>query len=591
MIQEMNERILGVLPNIIGLAPDLVRAALTRPPKPEMGDLAFPCFPLAKTRGKAPQAIAIDLMPEVASALADAGILVEATGPYLNFRFDRKKVAAKIARKAMSGTSLVEDHGQGRSIVIDFSSPNIAKPFSMGHLRSTSIGNALSRIYTALGWKVVRVNHLGDWGTQFGKLITAFRLWGDHARLENEDIAYLMELYIQFNDTAKKDPTLDDAARAAFKELEDGGSEAKQLWTIFRDASIREFERIYAILGVSFDSYAGESFYNDTVDAAVKVIEDAGLAKTSEGALVVSMGEDSKEPPCMLRKSDGATTYAARDLAALFYRWQEYAFDRLLYVVGAPQALHFRQVFSVLGKLGTPYQDRCFHIPFGQILLEGEMMSTRKGNVIFLEDVIKEAEARALEKMLANSVNEDEAEGGGPASALDPTQASEEQRSRARILAVSSIIFFDLKNGRNKDVDFSWDEILNPHGETGIYLQYAHARIHGIMRKFEKRTGLSIEEIRQADPTISEDESWPIFDAISRLPEKAALAAEHNEPSVISRWLLDLASAFSTYYRANKVINDDNPTLSRERMAVVLSVREALAQGLQLLGITPLNRM
>ncbi|HPH01570.1 MAG TPA: arginine--tRNA ligase [Spirochaetota bacterium] len=591
MILEMIDRIASVLPGITSLGEDAVRSAITRPPKPEMGDLAFPCFPLAKVRGKAPQVIAAELVPEAAAALAGSGIIVESAGPYLNFRFDRKKVAAGIAARAMSGTPLVDDCGRGRTLVIDFSSPNIAKPFSMGHLRSTSIGNALSRIYAALGWKVVRINHLGDWGTQFGKLICAFRLWGERERLEREDIAYLMELYIRFNDAAKADPALDDAARAAFKELEDGGAEAHELWQVFRDASLREFERIYGILDVSFDSFAGESFYNDKVDGAVQTIMDAGLASTSEGALVVEMDEGSKEPPCMIRKSDGATTYAARDLAALFYRQKEYAFDRLLYVVGAPQSLHFRQVFTVLRKLGLAWHERCQHIPFGQVLLEGEMMSTRRGNVIFLEDVIKEAESRALEKMLANAVSDDESGSEDSTASVDISQATDEQRARARILAVSSIIFFDLKNGRIKDVDFSWDEILNPHGETGIYLQYAHARIHGIMRKFEDRTGLSIDEIRQTVPVITEDTSWPIFDAISLLPDKAAYAAENNEPSVIARWLLDLASAFSTYYRANKVINEDNPALSRERMAVVLSVREALAQGLQLLGIRPLDRM
>lgn len=581
MIQEMTDLIVQVLPALTGLDAEAVRAAITRPPKPDMGDLAFPCFPLAKVRGKAPQVIANELLPEVAAALAKDTVIVESAGPYLNFRFDRKKIAAGIAARAMAGVSLVNDCGRGRTLLVDFSSPNIAKPFSMGHLRSTSIGNALSHIYAALGWKVVRINHLGDWGTQFGKLITAFRLWGERARLEKEDISYLMELYVRFNEAAKTDPSLDDAARAAFKELEDGDSEARELWQVFREASLREFERIYKILNVSFDSFAGESFYNDKVEAAVQTVLDAGLATNSEGALVVEMGEGSKEPPCMIRKSDGATTYAARDLAALLYRWKEYNFDRLLYVVGAPQALHFRQVFTVLRKLRLDWYERCQHIPFGQVLLNGEMMSTRRGNVIFLEEVIKEAEARALEKMLANDLPD----------TLDISQATDEQRERARILAVSSIIFFDLKNGRIKDVDFSWDEILNPHGETGIYLQYAHARIHGIMRKFEDRTGLSIDEIRRQEPVITEDASWPIFDAISLLPDKASYAADNNEPSVIARWLLELASAFSTYYRANKVINEDNPTLSRERMAVVLSVREALAQGLQLLGIKPLDRM
>ena len=673
MIHDMHTYICTKLAGACALDEEAVRQALTRPPRLDMGDLAFPCFPLAKARAMAPQKIAQELAEGLAPDFAPRGIYCEAAGPYLNFRFDHAVLASEILKHALAGTLLADSadaphsaaSGQAaRTVVIDYSSPNIAKPFSMGHLRSTSIGNALARIYQALGWRVVRVNHLGDWGTQFGKLIVAFRLWGDRARLQNEGIPYLMELYIRVNDEAKARPELDADARAAFKQLEDGSEEALALWRVFREVSLAEFERIYAILGVSFDSYAGESFYNDKVDAAIAVLEGAGLLTGSEGALVVpvddegradaraddarsadvrvtaapregcalalrprfaplgtDLGADARSadvrvtaPPCMIRKSDGASTYAARDLAAIFYRWKEYAFDRLLYVVGAPQALHFRQVFAVLKKLNLPYAERCAHIPFGQVLLNGEMMSTRKGNVIFLEDVIKEAEARALEKMLegdevSDSADEERGDIGtsksgsaqfGCASLCSAPpckeenslrSAPEDMRERARTLAVSSILFYDLKNGRIKDVDFNWEEILNPHGETGIYLQYAHARIHGIMRKYAGRMGAPAEEIGDAPPAVTEEESWPLFDVLLRFREKLEQAAEHNEPSVVSRYLLDLASVFSTWYRAHKVINEDNPALSRERMAVVLAVRAVLARGLGLLGITPLEKM
>jgi arginyl-tRNA synthetase len=606
------------------LDPAEVRQAITRPPSLDLGDLAFPCFPLAKQRRKAPPLIARELAEELASDFAARGIRCETAGPYLNFRFDHLALASALLARvlgdsteppstgSMPAGSFLADPRQARTVVIDYSSPNIAKPFSMGHLRSTSIGSALSRIYAALGWKVVRVNHLGDWGTQFGKLIVAFRLWGDKARLANEGIPYLMELYVRVNDEAKARPELDEEARAAFKQLEDGDTEALDLWKVFREVSLAEFERIYAILGVTFDSYAGESFYNDKIEAAIAVLAQAELLSQSEGALVVSLREpdapeNAAEPPCMIRKSDGASTYAARDLAAILYRWKEYTFDRLLYVVGSPQALHFKQVFAVLKKLNLPYADRCAHIPFGQILLNGEMMSTRKGNVIFLEDVITEAETRALAKMRENrepadtgnannADSTDSANNADNADTIDAVDAVNAAREAgiARNLAVSSIIFYDLKNGRIKDVDFNWEDILNPHGETGIYLQYAHARIHGIMRKYDERmrgSAGAAGAIAGDPPRVTEEESWPLFDAIARFPEKLALAAEHNEPSIIARFVLDLASVFSTWYRAHRVINEDNPALSRERMAVVLAVRAVLARGLRLLGIAPLEKM
>jgi arginyl-tRNA synthetase len=338
---------------------------------------------------------------------------------------------------------------------------------------------------------------------------------------------------------------------------------------------------------------------------AIDALARAGLLVESEGALVVNLRgktTDAPEaadtadaaPPCMIRKSDGASTYAARDLAAIFYRWQEYAFDRLLYVVGSPQALHFKQVFAVLRKLGLPYADRCAHIPFGQVLYNGIIMSTRSGNVIFLEDVIKEAEKRALAKIRENAEsadNEGEPAGNSAASASSETANAVDAAPTARALAVSSIIFYDLKNGRVKDVDFNWDEILNPHGETGIYLQYAHARIHGIMRKYNERMPEPAEGILDKPPSITEEDSWPLFDVIARFQEKLAYAVGHNEPSVISRFLLDLASMFSTWYRTHRVINENDPALSRERMGIALAVRAVLAEGLRLLGITPLEKM
>ena len=576
MLEKNRIAIAAVIAGAAEMEQEQVLNLLTTPPKPDMGDYAFPCFPLAKTMRKAPPAIAAELTPAVSKGLAEQHIVVEAAGPYINFRLDKKQVINQVVRQVLETKELIRNEGEGKTVVIDFSSPNIAKPFSMGHLRSTSIGNALSRIYDALGYKVVRINHLGDWGTQFGKLIVAYRIWGDDAALEEEQIDYLMKIYVRFNDEAKKNPELDDRARAAFKELEDGQEEAVALWKKFREISLQEFERLYKMLNVSFDSYNGESFYLDKVDRTVGKIIDAGILEESEGAKVVDMGEDN--PPCMIRKSDGATTYAARDLAAIFYRQETYNFDKLIYVVGAPQALHFKQVFSVLDKLGLDYHKNCEHVPFGQVLIGGEMMSTRKGNVIFLEDVIDKTAELALVKM---------AEDAG----MQPDELDKEAVARARAIAVSSIIFFDLKNGRIKDVDFNWDEILNPRGETGIYLQYAHARIHGIARKFEDRMGRGVQDVLAKLPGATEENAYSIAAEIARFPEKVRYAAEINEPSQISRYLLDLSSSFSTYYKASKVVDEENPDLSAERLAVVLAVRDVLAAGLRLLGIEPLERM
>ena len=446
----------------------------------------------------------------------------------------------------------------------------------MGHLRSTTIGNSLSNIFKSIGYNVVRINHLGDWGTQFGKLICAYRKWGDDKLLEEQEIAYLMELYVRFNDEAKTNPSFDEEARAAFKELEDGGKEAASLWKKFREISLSEFKRIYKILSIEFDSYAGESFYNDKIQDTVSTIDKKGLLIKSEGALVVDLGESM--PPCMIAKSDGATTYAARDLSALFYRKKEYDFAKMLYVVGAPQALHFKQVFTVVEKIDKETADACNHIPFGLVLKDGELMSTRKGNVIFLEDVIEEARLLSLKKIM-----EDEG--------LNETSITDEINERASRIAISSIVFFDLRNGRIKDIDFNWDEILNPIGETGVYLQYAHARIHGIMRKFEERMSVKVGDLKDNPISVSEDESYLIITELAQFPNKILYAAENFEPSVISRYLLDLASAFSTYYKANRVINEDNPEISKERMSIVLAVKEILGKGLRLLGINPMEKM
>ncbi len=574
MITEIKSKIIAAIKDVTKIESDEIAKILGQPPKKEMGDLSFPCFILAKTLKKAPPMIANDLLELVAKVLEPTGIKTSVAGPYLNFNYNKKELIKLVTEKILNKKEILPQIGKDKTIVVDFSSPNIAKPFSMGHLRSTTIGNSISLIHKALGYRVERINHIGDWGTQFGKLICAYNLNGDEKRLKNEGINYLMEIYVDYNKKAKEDPTYDDNARVAFKDLENGKAENITIWKKFREISLAEFLRLYEKLHIEFDSFNGESFYNDKIEDAIKTVEDAGLLVKSEGAMVVEMDEDI--PPAMLRKSDGATTYIARDLAALLFRGSEYKFDKMVYVVGSPQALHFKQLFTIIKKLNIANRENISHVTFGQILIKGEMMSTRKGNVIFLEDVIDKAAELSYQKITENS---------------DGSTEENILKKRATEIAISSIIFFDLKNNRIKDVDFNWDEILNPKGETGIYLQYAHARIHGIMKKFEKTLGFKIDEITTGSAEVSEDKAYSIMTEISKFPERVLAAANQYEPSFISRYLLELTSAFSTYYRANKVINPENKQLSIERMKVVLTVKEILSQGLKMIGITPLEEM
>jgi len=575
MLTKIKNIIIDAIKDITKIDAEEISKILGQPPKKEMGDLSFPCFILAKTFKKAPPIIATDLLDPITKTLESTKIKTSVAGPYLNFSYNKKEIIKLVEENVLNNNEkILPQVGAKKTIVVDFSSPNIAKPFSMGHLRSTTIGNSIALIHKALGYQVERINHIGDWGTQFGKLICAYNLNGDEKRLKNEGINYLMELYVDYNKKAKEDPTYDDNARIAFKELEEGKAENIAIWEKFRDISLAEFLRLYKKLHIEFDSFNGESFYNDKIEAAIKTVEDAGLLVKSEGAMVVEMDEDI--PPAIIRKSDGATTYIARDLAALLFRSKEYKFDKMVYVVGSPQALHFKQLFTIIKKLNIAKIENISHIPFGQVLINGEMMSTRKGNVIFLEDVIDKAADLSYQKITENS---------------DSLTDTDVLKKRATEIAVSSIIFFDLKNNRIKDVDFNWDEILNPKGETGIYLQYAHARIHGIMKKFEKTLNIKIDDITTKTVEISEEEAYPIMTKISKFPERVITAAKQYEPSFISRYLLELTSAFSTYYRANKVINPENRQLSIERMKVVLTVKEILSKGLKMIGINPLQEM
>ncbi len=538
-----------------------IEELLEVPPKPEMGDYAFPCFTLAKTMKKSPAAIA----DETAQAIELPALLeqVKAAGPYINFFVDRAEFTRRTLKRAIEQDLLTTETGKGKTVVIDFSSPNIAKPFGIGHLRSTVIGAALYRLFEALGYKVIGINHLGDWGTQIGKMMVAFRKWEEPGKFAQDPIAHSYDLYTRFHEEAEGDPQLEEDARLFFKQLEEGEEEAKDFWNRFMDISMTEFKRIYDKLGVHFDAYTGESFYNDKTEDTIKLLSEKGLATESEGALVVDLGDEM--PPCMLKKADGATLYATRDLAAAIYRHQNYSFDLCLYVVGMPQELHFRQVFAVLEKAGFEWAGNMHHVPFGHVL----GMSTRRRTMVLLDDVLNEAVNRAKEIIAEKNP--------------DIENASEV----AQAVGVGAVIFNDLKTSRVKDVQFNWKAILSFDGETGPYLQYAHVRFAGILRHFEGE----LPKPESVDfSLLSEPEEWQLVRDIEAWPSALAQAAEHFEPSEVSGALLHLASDFNRFYQKHRVVSE-NKALSGARVSLVLALKNVLARGLSILGLKALERM
>lgn len=564
-MQQFIEAVAKVLAGQVPLEAGEIEQSISTPPKPEMGDLAFPCFPLAKTMKKAPNAIAAELAEKVPAG----GLVAEvkAFGPYLNFFIDRCALTESVLRAvAEAGEGYGRSAtGDGQTVVIDFSSPNIAKHLSVGHLRSTVIGKALYQIYSSLGYKVVGINHLGDWGTQFGQLFVAFKRWGSEERLKAEPIKELNEIYVRFHKEAEQDESLNDEARAWFKKLEEGDEEAKKLWTHFKEVSLAEFQKAYELLGVEFDSFSGEAFFNDKMDATIERIEARGIAKMSEGALVVDVGE--KIPPCLLRRKDGATLYATRDICAAEYRRGTYAADKILYVVGSPQKLHFQQVFKVLELMGHEWAENCTHVDFGQILFGEGKMSSRKGNVILLMDVLGEAISRAKATIEEKNPN------------------LEDKAGVAEAVGIGAVVFADLSNRRIKDVSFSWDEILNFEGETGPYVQYTHVRTCSVLEKH----GRPVDPKSSLD-ALTEPEEFELAKTMASFSDTVQRAANENEPSVIARYLLDLCSQFNNYYHKHRVLgNAEDVTHARVRL--VDCVRQVLANGMRLLGLRAPTKM
>jgi len=545
--------------------PEQVLAASGTPPRPEMGDYAYRCFDLAQSQGKNPQQLA----QELAERFQPDEFLEEAkpAGPYLNIFYNRARFAAvTLTRIHQEGPDYGRsDQNAGKITVIEFSSPNICKPLHVGHLRGTTIGNAVANLLAAVGYRAVRLNYLGDWGTQFGQVTTAWLLWGDEEALAQNPIHHLVDLYQRFHREVEGKPELAEEARSWFRRLEAGDEEAVGYWRRFRELSLTELKEVYDRLGVHFDEIWGESDFNDKMAASIENIRQKGLATESDGALIVDLSADDM-PPLLLLKSDGATLYHTREIASAEYRWERFAFDLSIYVVGAPQKLHFRQLFRVLELMGYPWADRCVHVDFGH----AHGLSTRKGSAIFLRELLDEAQARALAKM------QDE---GPTRSELGDLEAVADQ------VGISALLFNDLASARAKDVSFDWDRALSFEGGSGVYLQYAHARIAGILRK------CGVELTGEVDTALlGEPIAHQMVRLLERFPTVVAEAARLYEPSLISQYLLELAKLLSSSYNFLRVKGEGRP-LAEARLLLLWSVKQVLANGLRLLGLEPLEKM
>lgn len=555
---------------------DAIRAAITaetgledpklgRPKNPEHGDAAFPCFEYAKAQGEPP--------PKVAAALAEAlngrlrGIRAQAAGPFLNFTVERPLLASTVlgeitAAGAAYGSS---DEGAGRTIVIDFSSPNIAKPMSVGHLRSTVIGAAIQRLHDTLGYRTVGINHIGDWGSQFGKLVAAVNRYGDTVDLEGDPIPSLLALYVRYHDEEESDPTLAEEAREAFRELESGvDGPVRATWRRLTELSMVEFDKIYRRLGVGFDLVRGEAFYEPYLDATVDRIVAAGVTEESEGALVVDLSEFGKIPPCLLRKTDGTTLYATRDLAAVFHRHEEFGFERCLYVVGADQRLHFRQLKHVLQRMGLDWEPRVEHVDFGMMRLPEGKMSTRKGRVVFLDDVLDDAVAEA--SRVIEEKNPD----------------LPERDAVAEMVGVGAVVFNDLKRERVKDIDFRLEEVLSFEGDTGPYVQYTHARLASIERK--------AGDVEAAPDWSALAESAPLLVQLGRFGDVVRGAAAKAEPSEVTTYVLGLAREVNSWVARERVLGQE-PAVTAARLALVRGARQVIGNALALLGVAAPTEM
>ncbi len=542
------------------------------PADQSMGDYAFPCFRLAKTLRKAPPLIA----QEVAARIEGSGIFekVNPVNAYVNMFLNKKAFAEQLTKEVLTKGSDYgrSDVGQGRTVIVEYSSPNIAKPFHIGHIRSTVIGNAIYKLYDEVGFDVVRINHLGDYGTQFGKMIVAYRKWGNEEDLKKDPINALLGYYTRFHREAENDPSLDDEAREAFARLENGEEEEVKLWERFRELSLKEFNRVYDMLGISFDSYAGESFYSDKMPAVLEELKEKNLLIESRGAQIVDL-EPYGLTPAVITKSDGSSLYATRDIAAAIYRKNHYNFYKCIYVVASQQNLHFKQWKKVLELMGYEWQKDCIHIPFGLVSLEGgATLSTRKGNVVFLEDVLNEAVSKTAEIMKEKNPQ-----------GIDVDQVAKE-------VGIGAVIFQELSNNRIKDYVFTWDKVLNFDGETGPYVQYTHARACSVLRNASEEEQKRIQKGDFDAKYIASESAYNLIKLMYRVPEVILDAADKYEPSILTRHLVDIAQSFNKFYHDEHILVE-NEEEKVAKLALVESARTVIANCLNLLGIQAPERM
>lgn len=557
---DFKQKVVDLVSEQVDLPKEKIAMLIERPKNAKMGDYAFPAFALAKIEHKNPALIAKDIAEKISD---DNFTSIQAVGPYVNFAIDH----AKLVNATLNDVLTEKDHfgdqklGEG-NVPIDMSSPNIAKPMSMGHLRSTVIGNSIAKTLEKVGYTPIKINYLGDYGTQFGKLITAYRLWGNEEDVKKDPITNLFHYYVKFHEEAEKDPKLDDEGRAAFKKLENGDEEEIKLWKWFREVSLQEFNRIYKELGVTFDSYNGEAFFNDKMQPVVDELREKGLLEESRGAQVVNLGED--ENPALILKSDGSSLYMTRDLAAALYRKKEYDFVMSLYVAGGEQSGHFKQLKQVLKKMGYDWADNIHHIPFGLITQGGKKLSTRKGNVVFLDKVLKDAVSLAQQQI----------------EEKNPNLSNKDQV--AHDVGVGAVVFHDLKNDRMDNFDFDLEEVVRFEGDTGPYVQYTNARAQSILRKANK-------EISMDNLSLDDDWSFAVAKALADFPAIVEKASEKFEPSIIAKYALDLSKKFNKYYANVRILDEDDQL--NARLALVQATSIVLTEALRLLGVNAPKEM
>lgn len=562
-----------IISNEIGEIENLDVASLIEVPTDEkMGDYAFPCFRLAKEFRKAPDAIAV----EIAERLQKNPMFesVENVNAYVNIKIKRTDFIKDVIEDAvLKGDSFTKSNeGEGKKVLVDYSSPNIAKPFHIGHIRSTVIGNALYLIYKNLGYDVVRINHLGDYGTQFGKMIVAYRKWGNKEDVQREPIKTLLSYYTKFHEEAGKNPELDEEARRVFVKLENGEAEEVALWKWFKEESLKEFEKVYKMLNIQFDSYAGESFYSDKIPAAVAQLEEKGLLKESQNSIIVDLDQFGLAP-ALVKKSDGSTLYITRDIAAALYRKDTYDFYKCLYVVASQQDLHFKQLFKVMELMGNQWAQNCIHVQFGMVSLAEGTLSTRKGRVVFLEDVLNKAVEKTREVVVEKGV------------------VSENIDRVAEEVGIGAVVFNELAHNRIKDYTFDWDKVLNFEGETGPYVQYTHARSCSLLRKAGKDMVSKAKNLDNIDyEKLTSDTMYELAKLIHNMPEVIKEAADRYEPSVVTRHVVKIAQGFNRFYNEERILQGD-ATGTVSRLTLVIATKNAIKNGLALLGIKAPERM